>query len=253
MSRGPRKLSRTGIYHVVIRGIDKLIIFESPKDYEKYLDLLSMYKVECNFDILAYCLMTNHVHLIIKINTIPLETIFRKLNTHYATWFNMKYQRIGHLQQERYYSEPIEDASYLLTAIRYVHQNPLKAGLENSPGTNYVWSSIHEYISGKSVICNISFIASITSISKFIQYNFEHNSDELTDINNLKIRLPDDVAKDIIKDVSGCASSSDFQKLSTISQKQYILLLHQKGISIRQLNRLTGISRGVIYRTIKSL
>ena len=90
MSRKPRELSPTNIYHVVIRGADRQILFEEKTDYQKYLHILEYYKSECNFELYAYCLMSNHIHLIIHINDIPLSSVFRRINTSYAVWFNMK-------------------------------------------------------------------------------------------------------------------------------------------------------------------
>ncbi len=115
MPRKPRAISESNIYHVVIRGADRQQMFEEKNDYDKYLDILSYYKKECQFEIYAYCLMSNHVHLLIHTSNTPLATVFRRINTRYAVWFNMKYDRTGFLQQGRYYSEPVNDERYLLT------------------------------------------------------------------------------------------------------------------------------------------
>ena len=106
MPRKARLKSTSNVYHVVIRGANRQQMFEDRKDYLKYLDILEYYKRECNYSIYAYCLMSNHVHLLIYTPVTPLEMIFRRINTRYAVWFNMKYDRTGYLQQGRYYSEP---------------------------------------------------------------------------------------------------------------------------------------------------
>ena len=130
MARHSRKKSSTQIYHVVIKGADRQLLFEETKDYRKYLDILEYYKEEFHFKIYAYCLMSNHVHLLIHHpDTASLESIFRHINTTYATWFNLKYNRTGFVQDGRYFSEPVEDSRYLLTVVRYIHYNPAKAGL----------------------------------------------------------------------------------------------------------------------------
>ncbi len=250
MPRRSRTTSSTGMYHVVIRGMDRLCMFEQENDYKKYLDLLSLYKEECDFSLYAYCLMTNHVHMVIRVNTVSLETIFRKINTHYAVWFNMKYQRTGHLQQERFYSEPIEDYTYLLTATRYIHQNPLKAGLETVPGESYRWSSIHDYYNLNDSVTDISFILDMMAHDAFLDYNGTTASDKCLDIDTVKKRLPDDVAKEIIQKISNCSSSTDFQKLPVLQRNEYLSQIHAEGVSTRQLNRLTGISVGIIQRTL---
>lgn len=251
MPRKARKMSSTHIHHVVIRGIDHQTLFEEVKDYLKYLDILAFYKEECNFNLYAYCLMSNHVHLILRTNDIPLDIIFRKINTRYAVWFNMKYQRCGHLQQDRFYSEPIDNISYFLTAIRYIHRNPCKAGLEISPGMSYQWSSIYAYLNNNSNLIDIDYVYKIISPYDFLNYNAVNANDTCLDIDQSPKRLPDDVAKDIIYSISNCKTSTDFKNLNLLDRNKYLKLAKNKGISIRQLNRLTGISIGVIQRAIK--
>ena len=130
MPRHARKKSSTNTYHVVVKGADNQLLFEDPKDYEKYMELLIYYKERCKFELFAYCIMSNHVHLLLRHSQDgSLESIFRHLNTAYSTWFNMKYNRTGYLQDGRYYSEPVEDERYLISALRYIHFNPSKAGL----------------------------------------------------------------------------------------------------------------------------
>ena len=90
MPRNSRRKSGTLTYHVVIKGADRQLLFEEAKDYEKYLEIIDYYKQECQFELFAYCLMSNHVHLLIRHSPeFPLETIFRRINTAYAVWFNM--------------------------------------------------------------------------------------------------------------------------------------------------------------------
>ncbi len=253
MPRKSRKLSPTDVYHVVIRGIDRQLLFEEDKDYQKYLQILEYYKKECDYHLYAYCLMSNHVHLLIHIGSTPLSSVFEKINTRYAVWFNMKYQRTGPLQQGRFYSEPVLDTSYLLNVLCYIHCNPLKAGLENECGLSYPWSSFHQYISSNSTLVDTEFILNILgNLTSFydLHHAYCYRDAACLDVDNMKHRLPDDVARDIIADVCNCHTVTDFQNLSLSQREEYILLLKKKGISIRQLNRLTGIPRGVIERTV---
>ena len=134
MARQARKLSSTLTYHVIVRGADRQLLFEETKDYLKFLDFLQLYKEKYEFEIFAYCLMSNHVHLLLRHpETVTLERIFRSLNSSYASWFNQKYQRTGFLFGGRYYSEPVESDQYLLTVLKYIHFNPTKAYLESKP------------------------------------------------------------------------------------------------------------------------
>lgn len=253
MPRKARTISSTSIYHVVVRGLDRQIMFECTRDYEKYLDILSLYKQECNFELYAYCLMSNHVHLLIKPIDSSLETIFRKINTHYAVWFNMKYQRVGHLQQGRFYSEPIEDSHYFINVIKYIHANPQKAGLESAPGIFYKWNSINEYLTNNYDLIDPSLALKIVNLDDLLDsYENDPNIEHL-DIDTIIKRLPDDVAKEIIHDITKCENVCNFHEMNLKKRNAYIKEFYKKGISIRQMNRLTGISRGIIQRVVGSL
>lgn len=252
MPRHARKKSSIRTYHIIIKGADRQLLFEEQKDYLKYLDILRYYKEKFHFQIYAYCLMSNHVHLLIQHSAeFTLESIFRPINTTYAGWFNHKYQRTGFLQDGRYHSEPVENISYLLTVIRYIHYNPAKAGLEKVPGSSYPWSSFYEYQNGITDLTDTEdILALFDSPNQFFESHIDVHSDDCIDIHKIKIRLPDDVAQSIIEENCNCNTVTDFQKLSLSDRNKYLVLLHQKGLSIRQLNRLTGTPRGIIQRTV---
>lgn len=254
MPRKARQKSSTNIYHVVIRGADRQIIFESPKDYKKYLEILKLYSHKLEFEIYAYCLMSNHIHLLIYTPNCSIGSVFSHINTSYAIWFNSKYSRTGHLQQGRFYSEPIEDEISLLSVMRYIHQNPLKAGLETYTGESYIWSSMLDYINNQNSLINSNFILSIIGgIDNFKMYHKYESNDNHLDIHNIIKRIPDDVARDIIFETAHCSSVTEFQNLELLERNKFIHKLHkEKGISVRQLNRLTGIPKGVIDRIVST-
>lgn len=251
MPRKPRIKAASNVYHVVIRGADRQLIFEESMDYKKYLEILEFYQEECSFELYAYCLMSNHVHLLVYAQTTSLENIFRRINTRYAVWFNMKYSRTGFLQQGRYYSEPVENLPYLINAVRYIHQNPFKAGLEEFPGASYPWSSMQNYINNSPSFINTEYILKLFGgKDNFISFHKEITEADCLDIHKIKVRLPDDVAKEIIIRETGCSSITEFQSLSLLNRDKCLLRLHEKGIFIRQLSRLTGISKGIIARAV---
>lgn len=253
MPRKARTKSTTNTYHICIKALNSQLMFEESKDFKKYLDILAYQKENCGFELFAYCLMSNHVHLLIRVNQIPLESIFRKINTTYASWFNLKYKRTGSFQDGRYYSEPVEDISYLLASVRYIHCNPLKAKLENAPGESYPWNSYALYLSDVETIVDTSLVLSeLGGIQQYIDFHNQYSSEsvECFDIEKIRKRLPDDVAKEIIRKECQVNSTLDLQNVDLISRRKYIFLLKEKGISTRQLNRLTGIPRGVIERIL---
>lgn len=252
MPRHARKTSSTQTYHVVIKGADRHFLFEEPKDYLKFLDILEEYKIECKFELFAYCLMSNHVHLLIHTPETPLATIFRKINTKYAVWFNLKYDRTGYVLDGRYYSEPVDTIKYLFTVTRYIHLNPMKAGLEKAPGASYPWSSFSDYQKKTPGLTDKALMIELFGgMDAFLSFHKTIcNDDDCIDIHNWRKRIPDDVAKNIILETCNCESIMDFQNFSTVQRNMYIKTLHEKGISIRQLNRLTGTPRGVIEKAI---
>ena len=251
MSRNARQLSSTDTYHVVIRGADHQLLFEEKKDYQKYLEILQLYEAECQFELYAYCLMPNHIHLLIHSPVTSLGSVFRHVSTTYSSWFNAKYNRTGYLQEGRYFSEPVETEKYLFTVLRYIHQNPIKAGLETVPGETYPWNSFCDYISGINDIVNIEYILQLLGgLESFRSLHQIIVEEECLDINTLRKRLPDDVARDIIRTECNCETVSDFQKRTLLERNGNIILLHKKGLSIRQINRLTGTPKGVIEKII---
>ena len=160
MPREARKISRSGFYHVMIRGVNKEIIFRDDRDREMFLRLLKHYKIKLNCIVHAYCLMNNHVHILVEDNNNKLGELMRNVTSVYAGEFNKKYKRIGHLFQERFKSQNVESDYYLLRVIRYIHRNPEKAGVCITE--KYKWSSYSEYIYtnkiAKTTVNLLSFI-----------------------------------------------------------------------------------------------
>lgn len=139
MPRQARQRSDTGIYHVIQRGIDRMAIFHDDDDRQMYLNFLKLHISE-HFKVYSYCLMGNHVHLLVKSDT--LSTEMHHFASLYAIRFNHKYDRYGYLFQNRFKSEAIEDQTYFLQCFRYILRNPVKAGICLKP-SDYPWSSYH--------------------------------------------------------------------------------------------------------------
>ncbi|MBQ5759363.1 MAG: transposase, partial [Schwartzia sp.] len=125
MPRQPRTPGE--FFHVVVRGIGRQILFENDDDRRKYLALLEKYQEENDITLMAYCLMDNHVHLLIRDNNGSLSLFMKQMGVSYALYYNRKYERVGHLFQDRYKSEVVDREEYLLTAYRYILNNPVKA------------------------------------------------------------------------------------------------------------------------------
>lgn len=249
MPRTAREKSSLCIYHVILRGVNHQIIFEDDYDYLQFISILKYYKPLCAFKIYAYCLMDNHIHLLIENTTFELDKIMKKIEVKFVRWYNQKYQRIGNLFQDRYKSEPVNDMKYFQTVFRYIHQNPLHAGLETMLGT-YTWSSYHDYADLNSSFIDISKILKLFPNHRECM-NYLHFDTNEKCMEYFSHRLLDADALKIIQKKTNCNSPSDFQRLDFLTRNQYLKSLSYEGISVRQLSRLTGISRTAINTAIR--
>ncbi len=251
MPRKPREKSETGIYHVILRGINKQRIFEDKQDYQKFIDVLKQTKEVSRFELYSYCLMSNHIHLLIKETKEELGEVFKRIGAKFVYWYNFKYSRTGHLFQGRFKSEVVENDPYLLTVLRYIHQNPQKSGLVKDI-KNYPWSSYSEYM-GQKNICNADYILNYFSenekeaLSEFIKFNYEYNNDLCLDLKE-NTRVSDFEATEIIKKITGFKSPSYIQNINNSERDKIIKKCKNKGLSIRQIQRLTGLSFGIIRK-----
>ncbi|MEW9124891.1 MAG: transposase, partial [Thermotaleaceae bacterium] len=118
MPRMPRIKSKSGIYHIVMRGINRQTVFEDEEDCHKFIQTLQKYREISAYKLYAYCLMGNHIHLLLKEDKEPLETVMRRICGSYVLWYNKKHGRVGYLFQDRFKSEAVEDDAYFLTVLR---------------------------------------------------------------------------------------------------------------------------------------
>ena len=140
MPRKPRIEYDGAFYHVITRGNQKQKIFKDTEDYEKYLQIVASYKPRHHFRFYAYVLMSNHVHLLIETQDVPLSKSLQGINQSYTMYFNRKYRTVGHLFQGRYKSILCDQEHYLLALLKYIHFNPVRAKIVEKP-FDYRWSS----------------------------------------------------------------------------------------------------------------
>ena len=165
----------------------------------------------------------------------------------YVYWYNWKYYRKGHLFQDRFKSEPIEDEKYLLTVIRYIHQNPVKAEVVENID-EYEYSSYNEYVSEERELIAKELVYEMISKEGFIVYNNEQNEDKCLDIEDYVFRMSDEDAKKVIRKIAGCENTTELQLYGQEERNKCIKKMKDKGLSIRQISRLTGISKGIVER-----
>jgi len=144
VARKPRIEYPGALYHVIARGNNRDAIFYSKDNYVYYLGKVRSAKEKYSFCLFSFCLMPNHIHLLIQTQGAPLSRIMISIQTAYARYFNKRYKRVGHVFQNRYKAILCDADSYLLELIRYIHLNPVRAGIVDLP-QNYPWSSHRDY------------------------------------------------------------------------------------------------------------
>jgi putative transposase len=144
MARKPRIEFEGAFYHVITRGNQRQKVFKDKDDFLKYLEILSNYKIRYKYFLYAFVLMNNHLHLLIETQEILLSKILQGINQSYTTYFNRKYKTVGHLFQGRYKAILCDRDEYLLSLVKYIHSNPVRAKIVKTPD-EYQWSSHHSY------------------------------------------------------------------------------------------------------------
>jgi len=237
-------MSLSGYYHVIVRGVGKQILFEEEKDYRYYISLLKKYSGEIPVTINTYCLMDNHVHLLLRDTDNCLPLFMKKTGVSYAAYYNKKYERTGHLFQDRYLSEAVETREYMLTVFRYILNNPMAAGI--CPASEYMWSSYRRYGDPDSFVDTKLLYKMIGSWEKYAAYISTGNDDRCLEY-NMRNR-DDEWAREIVKEVLGKNSGTALKGFDKEPRDNALRDLRACGLSVRQIERLTGIGRGVIQR-----
>lgn len=148
MPRIARKYLETSFFHVIVQGVNKEFIFYKNEYIEDYIYLIRKYKEKFDIEILAYCIMSNHAHLLIFTEKIDILSSFMHLiNSLYAQKYNKTENRVGHVFRNRYLSEAIYSEKYLVNCINYIHKNPVKAGMVKLC-SEYKYSTYNDYVNG---------------------------------------------------------------------------------------------------------
>ncbi len=239
MSRNARGFSENGIYHIMFRGTNKQPIFYSDWDYVKMLEILQKLKEDYGFEVYAYCLMKNHAHFVIKEREIKdISKIMHGLLTKYSRWFNIKYERTGILMENRYKSKAVDYDEYFLHLVRYIHQNPLEAGIADAVD-GYRWSSYKNYRgNSKDSLVDTDFLFTMMSEKEFVSFHseMEESKFELFSKNNSKdVELVFELQK---------VGISPPERLGCLPDEEVLAVLEklERKFSDRHIVRITGIS-----------
>ncbi|WP_110942820.1 transposase [Geosporobacter subterraneus] len=250
MARMARIRSKTGIYHIMLRGIDKRKIFIDDEDRTKFIEKLIKAKETAGFRLYGYCLMDNHVHLLIG-ESEEIGISIKRITVGYVQWHNTKHERTGHLFQNRYMSEVVETEGYLMNVLRYIHQNPVKAKMMEL-AKDYPWSSYHQYLStykGQGSFIDTQLIQSyFLKQEDFEEYMNAETREEFLEYKPVT-KYKDEVLKSILeKEIKIKAlAEMPIEERNRIIRDIYL----RTGVSMRQLARVLGIGKTIVEKAVK--
>lgn len=238
MPRQARKASNSIYQHVIVQGINKSYIFDNRIDILHYIKILKELTQECNIELISYCVMSNHTHMLIKTEEIEnLVKFMRKANTKYAMYYNRKYNRVGYVFRNRYNSQDITTEAYLYNCIKYIYNNPVKAKICDNP-YEYYYSNIKEFTNKYKVLINFD------DIEESDDFEFE------------------DITNDVIEDNECEEIINNFLKYNKL-KKEYLIkdkaklaellriLKSDRKKSLRNISKKLGISRETLRKCIK--
>lgn len=256
MSRTARVLSATGYYHIIMRGNNKACIFEKNETKVYFMKAIKKVEAEGFLDLAAWCIMDNHVHLVIKTEPEDLAVAFKRINVKFAMYYNRKFKMVGHVFQDRFRSEVIESDEYLMNVVRYVHNNPVKAMITDEP-SNYEWSSYKTYIA-RSHTPAMTFVWKLfnSRIESFTAFHQKEDKREYLEIKEDQIKFRQERAQQIIKDIcheKGIIDEKEMHSHPLVMNEIASCLVADSGLAGRQIAILMGITESMLRRIKKNL
>lgn len=248
-----RKGSMSKIYHVMLRGNDRQDIFYDDQDYMKFLKLIKITKEKYQCEIYEYCLMANHVHMIIFDCKDVLSKAIQSLAISYSLYFAKKYKKEGHLFQGRFLSKSVETRKYLCTLCRYIHQNPLKANIARTE--EYKWSSYNEFLFDSKIINPNPILSMFGQTKKEARKNFIIYHNRKVNLINEEVeyefvyRLTDEQVKEKIQQILKIDNVRVFHTYDKDTRNEKLKELKIiKGTSKAQIARVLGINKKIVER-----
>lgn len=246
MAREARKMSNNGIYHVVFRGINKADVFLDDEDHLKLLYIIKDLQDKMPLKIYAYCIMPNHVHILMQ-DKDNLSEVMKRMLSRYVIWYNKKYERVGHLFQNRFFSTPVETESYFLAVLQYIYLNPVKGGIVQQ-GLEYKWSSFRQWFWQVRNMPDICVRYEKLPVKpQMLDTKLEAKNFELVDsVTDMEIR----------RQTLAILKLKQWQEVQNIKEEELrycVGQLVQKGAKIRAVARVFGLTRCSINKIVKEL
>lgn len=242
-----RQKSELNLYHIMSRGVGKAIIFEDDSDRRQFMFFLLEGVRQGHLTLHAWCLMDNHYHLLLEGALEAISLMMRRLNGKYAVYFNERHGRVGHLFQGRFRSAAVNTDEYYLTVLRYIHQNPVRAGMTET--CEYPWSSYEAYLTG-TIACGLDRLLSLmVDLDAFQEFHGEIDYAALClDVERPNRRLTVESLLGVARAVLGDVRPEEVAGLSRERRNEALGRLKAAGLSLRQIERVTGVSKSVVAK-----
>lgn len=252
MPRKQRAISKVGLYHVMSRGNNKSKVFQE-EIYKKIIfKLMLKQERKARIELYGWCIMDNHIHIIIKSSIKKMSKAMQEINGDFARIYNYREQTTGHVFGARYKSEAIENETYLLNVIRYVHNNPVKAGIVTEP-SKYGWSSYRSYLNAKMSNKEINVMEYYFNNKKdhFKKFHTLEDNEIYLDIHEDLMELRIRKAKKILGQYlvrHGLNTSNDLRYHPDIRDTVVKDILKSTELSIMKTCELTNLSYSCVQR-----
>lgn len=225
MPRFPRSYIKTSFFHVITQGINREFIFENPIDIKYYISLMYKLKQEHNINIISYCIMNNHTHMLLQTENLKeLSKYMQRINIKYGIYYNKKYNRVGYVFRDRFKSEGIYSEEQLYCCINYIYNNPVKAGICSNPA-DYPYSN-------------------------YKKIGYENKDDYIfIEIDEDK----DDICKNVISDflIKNNIELIELKGNKKRLRELLIILKNQYNVSFRKISQEIGINRETLRNIYK--
>lgn len=279
MPRVARKKSSSGaLYHIIECGNERQDIFREDEDRRRLLTIIKRNQEKYGFTIHAFCLMTNHIHLLISCDGIDISQVMKSINVSYVIYFNRKYERSGHLFQDRFKSEIVDTNEYAMEVTRYIHLNPVRAGMVGCDAIHkYIWSSYQQYLLAEckgQLTVDTSFILGLFSADEvagrkeYREYVLrDDTTDKVKDMSsgsqyqlnknvsgNVSVRKPEEVLQTIAADCGFAIEEIKKKRSDNVEHRNTIIraLRSQTQLSLKEIGQLIGgLSESMISRIVR--
>lgn len=244
----------------MIRGNDRNNIFYDEEDKLRFIETLYQKKQDNAFFLHAFCLMDNHVHMMIQEGTEDIANVMKRITISYVFYFNHKYKRVGHLFQDRFKSEKIEDDQYVLALVRYIHQNPVKAGIVKTAG-DYKWSSYIGYMQDSHyfhkvvdtyMVLGLFSADKVVAKRQFDEYINQECTDKFLDMKEEVSKMDEEDARILFAEMVRMQGEDKRRENAAMIEDMLKEFSGRTKLSIRQIAAITGLNKDKVNKMLRS-